>query len=39
MSKQQFSNACSRNGVYLAALMASACGVPLAVVQLWIRSN
>lgn len=38
MSKQEFKRAASRNGYYVAALMAACAGVPLALVQLWIRT-
>lgn len=39
MSKQSFSSYARVRGVYEAALLAAACGVPLAICQLWIRSN
>jgi hypothetical protein len=39
MSKQDFSSYAKQRGVYEAALLACACGIKLATVQLWIRSN
>lgn len=39
MSKQSFSAYAAKRGIYEAALLACACGVKLATVQLWLRSN
>lgn len=38
MSKADFSAYALSRGYYEAALVACACGIPLAQVQLWIRS-
>lgn len=37
MSKAAFAAAVSKNGVFIAALMANMSGVTLAQVQLWMR--
>jgi hypothetical protein len=39
MSKQSFVSYARQRGVYEAALLACACGIKLATVQLWLRSN
>ena len=38
MSKSEFKVAVTKNGVYLACLMANIAGVSLATVQLWLSS-
>ena len=38
MSRTEFRTMRSRNGTYMASLAAAACGITIAVVQLWIRS-
>jgi hypothetical protein len=37
MSKQVFINNAKTSGIYAAALLAAACDVPLAQVQLWVK--
>lgn len=39
MSKSQFNQAAEQSGLYLAALMAAIAGVPMAQVQIWIRTK